>query len=51
MRTLEERGRLKLHGVYFGVADGKLEVLDEATGSYVVVAADEHAAALRSPHF
>jgi carbonic anhydrase len=51
VRTLEERGRLKLHGVYFGVADGKLEVLDEATGTYVAVAADEHAAALRSPRF
>ena len=51
VRTLEERGRLHLHGVYFGVADGKLEVLNEAIGSFEPVSAIEHAAALRSPRF
>lgn len=37
VKTLEERGRLKLHGAYFGVADGRLEALDEATGEFVAV--------------
>jgi carbonic anhydrase len=33
-KNLEERGKLKLHGAYFGVADGRLQVLDEASGSF-----------------
>ena len=37
VKTLEERGRLKLHGAYFGVANGQLEALDEATGEFVAV--------------
>jgi carbonic anhydrase len=51
VRTLEERGLLNLHGVYFGVADGRLEVLNTATGEFEAVAAEEHAAALRTPRF
>jgi carbonic anhydrase len=51
VQTLEERGRLHLHGAYFGVADGRLEVLNEATGEFEVVAAEAHAAALRAPRF
>ena len=51
VRTLEERGRLTLHGVYFGVSDGRLEVLDEASGTFRAVAPEEHAAALRPPRF
>lgn len=51
VKTLEERGLLHLHGVYFGVADGRLEVLDEATGRFEPVAPEEHAAALRTPRF
>jgi carbonic anhydrase len=39
VRTLEERGRLALHGAYFGVMDGRLETLDPATGRFVPVAA------------
>jgi carbonic anhydrase len=31
---LAERGRLKLHGAYFGVARGSLSVLDRATGEF-----------------
>lgn len=39
VRTLEERGRLALHGCYFGVMDGKLLALDQASGRFVDVAA------------
>lgn len=34
VRTLEERGRLNLHGAYFGVMNGRLLVLDEASGDF-----------------
>jgi carbonic anhydrase len=37
VRTLVERGKLTLHGAYFGVADGKLETLDEASGEFAPV--------------
>jgi carbonic anhydrase len=30
----EAQGVLKLHGAYFGIADGNLQVLDEATGQF-----------------
>ena len=34
VRILEERGKLKLHGAFFGVATGVLSVLDEETGVF-----------------
>jgi carbonic anhydrase len=34
VRILVERGRLHLHGAYFGVADGLLLVRDPATGAF-----------------
>jgi carbonic anhydrase len=34
VKTLEERGRLSLHGAYFGVMDGVLRVLDPETGRF-----------------
>src|SRR6266852_1164678 len=34
IRILVERGRLQLHGAYFGVADGVLLVRDPATGRF-----------------
>jgi carbonic anhydrase len=34
LRTLIERGAVTLHGAYFGVATGALEVLDKATGEF-----------------
>jgi carbonic anhydrase len=34
VRILEERGKLKLHGAFFGVATGVLSVLDEASGEF-----------------
>lgn len=37
VRILAERGRLTLHGVYFGVATGELSVLDPATQNFVAV--------------
>ena len=37
VKTLEERGRLALHGAYFGVADGRLQTLDEASGAFAPV--------------
>lgn len=34
LRKLIERGAVKLHGAYFGVAKGELSVLDRATGEF-----------------
>lgn len=34
VKTLEERGRLSLHGAYFGVMDGVLRVLNPMTGHF-----------------
>ena len=34
---LEERGKLRLHGAFFGVATGVLSVLDEVTGEFAPV--------------
>ncbi|MBV1704286.1 MAG: carbonic anhydrase [Hyphomicrobiales bacterium] len=34
---LERRGILKLHGAYFGIADGRLETLEDASGAFVPV--------------
>lgn len=41
LRKLIERGAVKLHGAYFGVAAGELSVLDEATGEFVPVRPNE----------
>jgi carbonic anhydrase len=30
----EKQGELKLHGAFFGIADGDLQILDEASGHY-----------------
>ncbi len=34
VRILVDRGRLALHGAYFGVATGQLSVLDKASGEF-----------------
>lgn len=39
VKALEDEGKLTLHGAYFGVANGKMTALDEATGRFVPVAA------------
>ena len=49
VKTLEARGKLKLHGAYFGIASGKLHALDETTGDFVQVATDKHAEAFGLP--
>ena len=51
VREAEQAGTLVLHGAYFGVADGRLFGLDEATGTFSPLAAKAHAAALGSPRF
>ncbi|MGP9819939.1 carbonic anhydrase [Salinarimonas sp. NSM] len=38
VRTLVERGRLTLHGAYFGIASGRLLVRDPASGTFEPVA-------------
>jgi carbonic anhydrase len=40
VRILVERGKLSLHGAYFGIAAGRLLVRDPATGRFAPVAAD-----------
>ena len=35
LRKLIERGRVTLHGAYFGVATGDLSVLDRQSGRFV----------------
>jgi carbonic anhydrase len=51
VRTLEERGKLKLHGCYFGVMDGRLLAYDAATDAFQSIAGELHAAALDMPRF
>jgi carbonic anhydrase len=38
LKALEDEGKLTLHGAYFGVANGKMTALDEATGRFLPVA-------------
>jgi carbonic anhydrase len=47
LRAAEARGELTLNGAYFGVADGHLLALDEPTGAFLPVAAEDHASVLR----
>jgi len=51
VKILVERGKLALHGAYFGVATGQLSVWDVVKRSFVAVAADEHARVFASPRF
>ena len=41
VRLLAERGKLELHGAYFGVASGKLLIRDPASGTFAPAAAAE----------
>ncbi len=34
VNTLEKKGRLSLHGAFFGISSGVLEALDETTGTF-----------------
>jgi len=51
VRVLAERGKLALHGAYFGVAAGQLSVWDKTTGAFVPVAAEDHARMFGQPRF
>jgi len=51
IKILVERGRLALHGAYFGVATGELSVLDRESGEFVPVAGEAHANAFAAPRF
>lgn len=51
VKILAERGKLQLHGAYFGVAGGELLVYDKDARKFLPVAAAEHAAALAAPRF
>jgi len=51
VKILVERGRLALHGAYFGVGTGELSVLDRASGAFVPVAGDAYAKAFAAPRF
>jgi carbonic anhydrase len=48
---LEQRGKLNLHGAYFGIAEGRLLALDEQTGRFEPVSAEAHAEAFGAPRF
>ena len=50
VRILVERGKLHLHGAYFGVATGALLLRDPATGAFAPAVAELPAAlSLRTP--
>jgi carbonic anhydrase len=49
IKDREAAGRLKLHGAYFGIADGILLALDEATGQFLPVAEETHPALAAKP--
>jgi carbonic anhydrase len=49
IKDREADGRLKLHGAYFGIADGLLLALDEATGRFLPVAEATHPALAKKP--
>ena len=51
IKTLEDRGKLALHGAYFGVATGSLLVCDREGSEFVPVAQAEHAKLLQAPRF
>lgn len=43
IRVLVERGKLQLHGAYFGVASGDLAIYDPKTKAFRKIAEEEHA--------
>ena len=49
IKDREVEGKLKLHGAYFGIADGLLLALDEATGQFLPVAEETHPAFAKKP--
>jgi carbonic anhydrase len=51
LRKQVEAGEISIHGAFFGVAAGKLSVLDQATGEFKPVAAEDHARLFAQPRF
>ena len=51
LAQLIDKGKIGVHGAYFGVATGELYVLDRDSGAFNRVAADAHAKALAAPRF
>ena len=51
LKLLVERGKLALHGAYFGVATGQLSVRNPQTGKFEPVAKEEHARMFAQPRF
>jgi carbonic anhydrase len=51
INVLEQRHYLQLHGAYFGVMDGRLLALDEASGLFHPVAEATHAASMSEARF
>jgi carbonic anhydrase len=51
VKILVERGKLTLHGAYFGVATGRLSVHNPATGAFEQVATEEYARMFAAPRF
>ncbi|HTV32437.1 MAG TPA: carbonic anhydrase [Methylocella sp.] len=45
IREREARGRLSLHGAYFGISEGNLLALHESSGRFLPIAAKAHQAA------
>jgi carbonic anhydrase len=51
VKILVERGKLTLHGAYFGVATGRLSVRNPATDRFEQVATEEYARMFAAPRF
>jgi carbonic anhydrase len=51
VKILVERGKLKLHAAYFGVATGDLSVYDPAIGQFQRVAGGHYAKMFETPRF
>jgi carbonic anhydrase len=51
VKNMVERGKLKLHAAYFGVASGDLSVYEPEHGTFVHIAADRHAQAFETRGF
>jgi carbonic anhydrase len=51
LRKLIEAGEIETHGAFFGVATGKLSVLDRASGEFRPIAPEDHARLFAQPRF
>jgi carbonic anhydrase len=51
LRKLIEMGRVAVHGAYFGVATGRLSMLNAATGAFTQIAAEDYARLFAQPRF